>query len=483
MHIAALPQRLSVFTLAKPPILWHRLLMGILLVGVASQVLAGYREDNIELFRITLPSTTTDHLLPADFETAGELVVGWKCGNLDALVVEVIQTTKPVVPVVVLADSTVEISCMQSALASYGVSLTGISFEIAVRETPWVGDYGPLAIRHVSSGRISFVDPRYFDPQPLDDKVPTELALTRGINVFRPSVFLPRSVVTNGAGTCLMSKRDGLENLPDPDEAGLATLMEDYLGCTQVVFLPPLVTAGMGDLRLALKFVDEDTALVGDLHGGVDCVNADLLDSIAATLGSLQLPSGGDIEVVRVPFPPDSDGVFRSYTDFIMVNGVTVIPSYPEFPGVEAEAYSIIHNRLPAWNHVLVDASDLADFAGGLGSLAANLPAGDYSAQQAAPGLVCGDLASCQSTGCGSVTFEGFCSNDTVVWCEDTQIMMSECSTPCFFASPGDHCEKSCGWAPAGYYDCVGVYDCGQPEIFADGFEDGSVSAWSNSTQ
>ena len=95
MHIAASPRRLSDFTLSKPRNFWRRLLMGFLLVGVASPVFAGYREDHIELFRITLPSTTTDHILAAEFEQAGEVVVGWQCGNLDALIAQVIEAIKP----------------------------------------------------------------------------------------------------------------------------------------------------------------------------------------------------------------------------------------------------------------------------------------------------------------------------------------------------------------------------------------------------
>lgn len=475
MYIGRALRKIGFHTQGPSLDLWRQRLVGLLVIGFAVPVLAGFREDNIEFFRITHPPTTADHVLVAEFESAGELVVGWKCSHLDELAVTIVDATKSVVQIVVLADSAAEKTCMQNALASYGVDPTGIIWEIVGRETPWVGDYGPLAIRHSSSGRISFVDPRYFDMRPLDDKVPTELALSRGINVFRPSVLLPRSVVTDGQGTCFLSERDSLESLPDPDEAALIALMEDHLGCIEVVVLPPLVNAGTGNLSLAFTFLDSDTVLVGSQAAGIDCVNRDRLDAIAAVLQGL------GYQVIRVPFPPDTDGYLRSYTDLVMVNGVVIVPEFPAFPSHNTQALAIMISQLPTWNIIPADASALETIDGGLGSMAVTLPVGDYSAQQAPPDPLCGDQASCQASGCGTVTFEGFCTNDTVVWCQDAQIHMYECSTPCFFVEPGFPCELTCGWAPEGYYDCLDDYVCFEPEIFADGFEDGSVSAWSNS--
>lgn len=457
--------------------LWQ-LIAALVVVAVAMPAIAGYREDHIELFRITNPSLTTDHYLGADYETTSELIVGWNAGVNDEIAVAIIEASMPVVQVVVLAQSAADATHKQNTLSNAGVSTANIDFEIVETDTPWVGDYGPLAIHHIASGKISMVDPRTHDLRPLDDKVPTELAENRGVNVFRPSVFLPRGVVTNGWWTCLLSELDGLENLPDPDEADLVTLVEDYLGCTQVVFLPSLANAGSGNLSQALTFVDRNTILVGELPEESDCVNADRLDAIADSLGSLQDPFGSTFTVVRIPFPPDTDGVFRSYTDLVLVNGVVLVPAFPGFPTLNAEALSILQTHLPDWTQVPIDAEYLEGLEGGLGSLVAHLPLGDYSAQQTPPDLVCGDQANCQSTGCGDVTLEGLCADDTVVWCEDSQISMVECSTPCFFAQPGSHCEKSCGWSPEGYYDCVGEYDCGQTQIFIDGFETGDVTAW-----
>lgn len=461
-------------------------------ISVGATAVAGYREDHIELFRITEAPLVIDHYLAADFEPASELVVGWKNGTLDLLSIEIIaESIARLIPVVVFAESAGDEISMRSKLLNAGVPQGSpyLRFEITERDTPWVGDYGLLAIHHISSGKISLVDPRHHDPRPLDDKVPTEIAATLGINVFRPSILLPRSVITNGWWTCLLSERDELENLPDPDAAGLVTLMENYLGCTEVVFLPSLVNAGSGDLSQALAFLDRDSVIVGSLTGDVDCANADRLDAIAETLASVQAPGGGTLHVIRLPFPSDIDGTFRSYTDLVFVNGgaiggekIVFVPQFPGFPDQNSQAVATVSNHLSGtgWEVYPIDAGVLAGAEGGLGSLVANLPFGDYSAHQPPPDMVCGDQSSCQSTGCGNVTYEGFCTNDSVVWCENTQIFMTECSTPCSFVEPGSPCELSCGWSPLGYNDCVDDYTCGQPEIFLDGFESGDTSAWSN---
>jgi len=444
--------------------------------------LAGYREDHIDLYRITQPPMPTGHQMIADYESAWALIIGWKTGTFDPETAALIGAVSPPVSVVVLADSSADVAAKTSILSNYGVSLDSVTFEIIETESQWVGGDGPLPIRHDATNEISLVDPRYLDPLPLDDKVPTELAAARNVNVFRPSVLLPRGVAVDGnSGSllCLFSERDVHENLPDPDWPDFSALMADYLGCGQIVTLPSIVDGGLGALSQALRFIGNSTVLVGEMPPGLDCPNADRLDAIANHLESIQTPGGGSLDVLRITFPPDTDGVFRSYTDFVMVNGITVIPSYPDFPSFDAAAMAVFNAALPGWQHHMVDSREIVAAGGSLKMMTSILPLGIYSPNQAPPGTVCGDQASCQWTGCGSITYEGYCDGDTVIWCEDQQVHFQACSTPCVFVPPGTPCEQRCGWSPAGFFDCIGPYDCGQPEIFFDGFESGDTGAWS----
>jgi hypothetical protein len=182
-------------------------------------------------------------------------------------------------------------------------------------------------------------------------------------------------------------------------------------------------------------------------------------------------------EVHRVPFPPDSDGVLRSYTELVMVNGVILVPQYAGYPVYNAEAMVAIQAQMPTWTAIGIGVDALDPWGAGLASTVVSLPPGDYTQQQAPPGAVCGDQASCQAAGCGDVTYAGHCASDTVVWCEGEQIFSRECSTPCAFVEFGQYCERQCGLVPAGYYDCFGSYACGGGPIFADGFESVAVPA------
>lgn len=457
-----------------------------LLAVFTSHAFPGYREDNIDLFRITDPPATTDHHLVGAFEASNELVVGWVAGVLDPFFTGLITRVWGSAPVVLLAATAGEAQYFKTMLLAAGLpqaqldDTAYLKIETIERDTPWVGDFGPLPIHHVSTGKVSLVDPRYFEDRWMDDKLPTVLASNRAVNVFRPSVLLPRGVLTDGQGNCFLSQRDQLENLPDPDEAALAVLMEQYLGCTNVVILPPLVNAGTGDLSLAMRFISSSQVLVGSQLKTVDCVNRDRLNRIAEML------SGMDYDVHRVPFPPDSDGALRSYTELVLTNGavlggrkVALVPQYADYPDYNIQAIAAVSDLMAAdgWEVEGIEVDALDAFSAGLASTAVNLPHGEYAQQQAPPEPVCGDQASCQASGCGEVTYEGLCAGDTVVWCQDSQILSYECSTPCAFAESGQICELQCGLAPAGYYDCVGDYVCGGGPIFADGFESGVISA------
>ena len=63
-------------------------------------------------------------------------------------------------------------------------------------------------------------------------------------------------------------------------------------------------------------------------------------------------------------------------------------------------------------------------------------------------GQACDANGQCASAGCGDITYDGCCDGETLVHCEDDELIMTDCSSA-----------PSCGWFDSGMG--FGYYDCG----------------------
>jgi agmatine/peptidylarginine deiminase len=82
------------------------------------------------------------------------------------------------------------------------------------------------------------------------------------------------------------------------------------------------------------------------------------------------------LKVERIPRPPPTDDVWRSYTNVIFANGTLLVPSYPDADEkTEARALDVYAKLLPGWTIIPLDVSDLIREGGALRCISMNVPA------------------------------------------------------------------------------------------------------------
>ncbi|MEM7785007.1 MAG: arginine deiminase family protein, partial [Planctomycetota bacterium] len=93
---------------------------------------------------------------------------------------------------------------------------------------------------------------------------------------------------------------------------------------------------------------------------------AAILDRNATLLANVELPSGR-LNVVRIPMPPrESDFFGGTYTNVVYVNGILVVPTWPNAPTeLEELALATFRKLLPGWEVVGIDASNVGAGNGG----------------------------------------------------------------------------------------------------------------------
>jgi agmatine/peptidylarginine deiminase len=103
-------------------------------------------------------------------------------------------------------------------------------------------------------------------------------------------------------------------------------------------------------------------------------VNAQILDGDAALL-SAETTSSGPLEVVRIPMPSHADGIWRSYTSVIYVNGVVLVPQYPDQDAkLDKVALNVYRHAMPGWKPVGIDCSKIIAHSGGLHRISKAIP-------------------------------------------------------------------------------------------------------------
>lgn len=216
----------------------------------------------------------------------------------------------------------------------------------------WLRDFGPIAVQDMEPAGpvLKLIDLRYDDALPLSDKLPKELGRQLKIPVESLNIFVDGGNFLVAKDLCITSgpvEGSGTKEL----EPGTAALKSDHaatLGCREVLVLknPPHAHIDMwakvvDDRRILVNELTEKTLSVARTTGLLPQAQLikESLDRMAAELGK-------HLDVIRVPMPLPYRGVFRTYTNSILVNGRAIIPSfkrfgwnYDDYPDVALTAY------------------------------------------------------------------------------------------------------------------------------------------------
>ena len=308
---------------------------------------------NKEWYKITVPPQNPQNIrFPGEFEPMGYLLVGWIDGTLDQFFTDLVKGAWGYTTVILVNPGGSAQANMLQKLQSAGIPSSELTdgnhlvWLNAQLDSIWARDFGPQPVIHTDTGKMSVIDTRYYHYRYLDDIIPTYIGDGLGVNVFRASIEQEGgNFQANGTGHCFTSRGSIYRNTPDPDEAGHKKLYLDYFGCKELHFLFPLEGEGTTHIDMFMMVIGEKDIIVGEYSEANDCINRELLEKNVATLSGIKDADGNQMfRIHRIPMPPNSDGIWRTFTNFQMVRnpndpskGVVLVPVYAKYPTYQQE--------------------------------------------------------------------------------------------------------------------------------------------------
>jgi MYXO-CTERM domain-containing protein len=307
----------------------------------------------------------------------------------------------------------------------------------------WTVDFGPFWVED-GAGVLSIIDPRYYFWRINDDTVPAKLAAALGVNVFRPDLgFEGGNLFSDGLGTCFGTGVHVAYNAAFTEQE-INDQLFDYFGCEKMFWLEPMFGEGTGHVDMFFKNASATTLIVGEYDAAMDPANAAVLDYNASLLAAETNAAGEPFEVLRVPMPDNSDGVFRSYTNGIVVNDLVLVPTYSNHSTHEAAALTVFEQAFSGRTVVAIDSESIIEWGGAIHCVTRTRPVGTLQQMETPPTDACGGDYQCISD-CGDLDFTGDCIYGIPVWCEGGMAAAESC-----------YADQRCGWDLAqDYFFCV----------------------------
>lgn len=318
--------------------------------------------------------------MPAEFErceavllAASELV-----STYPDLFVQIVAATHQRAELVALVGDQQKQAALTELLVERGLPAGSVRCLETPHDSMWIRDYGPIFVTdHQRRSRI-VVDGDYSQlGRPNDDQAPARVAALFQASLWRTELNLEGgNLLSNGEGLVLATTAIlDMNSEQGRDEPTVRAMMAACFGASEVVFLEPLQGESTGHVDMFAAFTAPGTVVVGAFDPQVDSLNAEVLDRNAQVLAGV-VTAHGPLNVVRIPMPPHDDGIWRTYTNGIFVNGALLVPVYAwnDEPG-RREALAVFRQLLPGWRIVPVDASDIIQLGGALHCISMQVPA------------------------------------------------------------------------------------------------------------
>ncbi|MBU1220743.1 agmatine deiminase family protein [Myxococcota bacterium] len=283
----------------------------------------------------------------------------------------------------------------------------------------WTVDYGPYYVLN-STGERAIVDPRYYPDRINDDSIPTKLGALDSMNVYRADLFVEGgNLLSDGLGTCYTTTMLQEENTKYT-VTELNEVLNNYFGCSNVVYLQPLSGEGTGHIDMFSILLNENTFVVGSFTQAQDATNRTIMDQNAALLEGLTNANGDPITVIRIPMPdPDYDTygrIWRTYTNGLRLNASYLIPVYSDDTTWQAQVISDLSTALPGVNFVPVASEDVIVWGGAIHCTTRSRPAGTAYSTEPGPGYLCGGSYTCDDCTDDCTLNETGCNTDGSRW-------------------------------------------------------------------
>lgn len=242
------------------------------------------------------------------------------------------------------------------------------------QESVWARDWSPF-FASTANKAPKILDFNYYVKRRVDDSVPRALAEKSQIPRLSLPLYLEGGNFMNtSSGHCFTSDkvtaRNAQKSIPQDEifsEAEIKEFFKVYGGCEKLEILPRLPHEPTGHIDMWAKLLNDNTVLIGQMDE--ESVN------LANQFGPEALQVNKDISkflnenaekfkthgfsVVRVPMPTVYNGVFRSYTNSILLNKTAVVPRYQKMQNI---LEYIDAHRIEAWENQVKSAYENAGY-------------------------------------------------------------------------------------------------------------------------
>lgn len=317
----------------------------------------------------------------AEWEEIDALIVAWI--SYPVILKEIVRYAQDETNVfIVCSDS----ATVKNYLTVSGVPQTRIQYIVAPFNSIWCRDYGPWNIYSDDVDSLSLIDWIYNRPRPKDDTVPSAIERHTGLPMYQTTVA-PNDLIhtggnfmTDGLGTGFSSNLIVDEN-PGHSIAEIDTIMSQFMGINRYIKMNTLPYDGIHHIDMHMKLLDEETILMGEYPAGV-ADGPGIEANLQTVLNTYNSPFGTPYKVVRIPMPPDANGLYpnaggdyRTYANAVFVNKTVILPTYAQ--QYDTTALRIWREAMPGYRVVGIDCNSIIPSLGAIHCITKEVAAAD----------------------------------------------------------------------------------------------------------
>ncbi len=302
---------------------------------------------------------------PAEFEPVEAVVIRWNPGLSDGLhgfLAAHVQAAGATAYVTVENDW--ERRAIEQYLRDQGIREDNLRFVEGATNTVWVRDYGAIGTYSGLDGTLAFQDFTYKPRERGLDNAAGYAVWRQVAGEVQPAG--PRrmslaleggDLMTDGFGTLITSTLTADHNRRGA--RGVAWQFGERLGAQRSFFLDRMPSAPQNHLDMYMKFLDEETLLVGQYTAGSAADKT--LENNVRYLSTLTSCYGRPYRIFRVPLvglaerSAGGTPVQRTYTNSLIVNNYVLVPVYGS--PFDEQALSIYREAMPGYRVVGYDCS------------------------------------------------------------------------------------------------------------------------------
>jgi agmatine/peptidylarginine deiminase len=306
----------------------------------------------------------------AEWEEIQALTITWT--SYTSVLKEIVRYAREECKVyIICSDSTV----VKSYLTSNNIQLSNIYYVIAPFNSVWMRDYGQNTVYTNDVDSLALVDWHYNRPRPKDDTIPSVLARTFNIPLYETHtapyelIHTGGNFMSDGLGTAFSSELVLDEN-PTLSSAQIDTIMNKFMGISRYIKMETLPYDGIHHIDMHMKLLDEQTLLVGQYPQGVSD-GPQIEANLQYVLSTYNSYFGTPYKVIRVPQPPQSNGLYPSsggdyltYANAVFVNKTVLVPTY--YAQYDTTALRIWRESLPGYRIVGINCNSTIQASGAI---------------------------------------------------------------------------------------------------------------------